>query len=32
MDAIMQYLLVKNVYKSFTGKPLLNGVNFSIER
>lgn len=26
----MQYLQVKNVYKSFTGKPLLNGINFSI--
>ena len=26
----MQYLQVKNVYKSFTGKPLLNGINFSV--
>ncbi len=26
----MQYLLVRNLYKSFTGKPLIDGVEFSI--
>lgn len=28
----MQYLLVRHLYKSFTGKPLLNDVNFAIEK
>lgn len=28
----MQYLLVRKLYKSFTGKPLLNGVDFAIEK
>jgi len=27
---VMQYLLVRNLYKSFTGKPLIDGVEFSI--
>lgn len=26
----MQYLLVRNLHKSFTGKPLIDGVDFSI--
>lgn len=26
----MQYLLVRNLYKSFTGKPLIDGVEFSV--
>lgn len=28
----MQYLHIKNIYKSFTEKPLLDGVDFSVSK